>query len=466
MIQAGAVGLLGLGTNHLDALRAVAADSDRNKSKAKRVIYIFLSGGLAQHESFDMKPDAPQAIRGEFKPIKTKTPGIDICEHLPMLAERSQRWALVRSLTHPYNEHSDGHLAMFTGRTMMPPGFDRSKPKLSDWPSMAAIAGAVKPSVNNLPPAVILPERLVHRTGRVIPGQAAGEMGSSHDPWFVEASPFDAKTYGAYPQYTFHHAKGAIKDHQRKFEAPSLSLPEGVSRQRILSRQDLLRTLNQQRRALETAADTEQFDRHRQNAISMLTDGKIHQAFDLAGASDKDLERYGQNSFGWSLLMARRLVEAGVHLVQVNLGNNESWDTHQAAFPNLKNYLLPPTDRAVSALLDDLAERGLLDETLIVMAGEFGRTPKVFKLPKAPLAGRDHWGAVQTVWFAGGGVRGGTVIGSSDKIGGYPASDPQRPENMAATIYQALGIPQTAVWKDALDRPHQVYYGQPIEGLT
>ncbi|MCH9021094.1 MAG: DUF1501 domain-containing protein [Proteobacteria bacterium] len=143
MIQAGAVGLLGLGTNHLDALRAVAADSDRSKSKAKRVIYIFLSGGLAQHESFDMKPDAPQAIRGEFKPIKTATPGIDICEHLPMLAQRSEHWALVRSLTHPYNEHSDGHLAMFTGRTMMPPGFDRSKPKLSDWPSIAAITSAV-----------------------------------------------------------------------------------------------------------------------------------------------------------------------------------------------------------------------------------------------------------------------------------------------------------------------------------
>jgi hypothetical protein len=354
---------------------------------------------------------------------------------------------------------------MFTGRTMMPPGFDRSKPKISDWPSMAAVASAMKPTVNNLPPAVILPERLVHRTGRVIPGQAAGEMGSARDPWFVDASPFDSKTYGAYPQYTFHHANGAIKDHKRKFEAPSLSLPEGVSRQRILSRQELLRTLNQQRRALEQAADTEQFDRHRQNAISMLTDGKIHRAFDLAGASEKDMERYGKNSFGWSLLMARRLVEAGVHLVQVNLGNNESWDTHQAAFPNLKNFLLPPTDRAVSALLDDLAERGLLDETLVVMAGEFGRTPKIFKIPKAKLPGRDHWGAVQTVWFAGGGVRGGTVIGSSDKIGGYPASDPQRPENMAATIYQALGIPRTAVWKDQLDRPHHVYHGSPIEGL-
>jgi uncharacterized protein (DUF1501 family) len=164
--------------------------------------------------------------------------------------------------------------------------------------------------------------------------------------------------------------------------------------------------------------------------------------------------------------MARRLVEAGVSLVQVNLGNNETWDTHQNAFPNLKNFLLPPTDRAVSALIDDLADCGLLDDTLIVMAGEFGRTPKVFNLPKAKQPGRDHWGAVQTVFFAGGGIRGGTVIGSSDKLGGHPASDPQLPENMAATIYQALGLPPTAVWKDDFDRPHHIYYGEPIAGLT
>jgi uncharacterized protein (DUF1501 family) len=164
--------------------------------------------------------------------------------------------------------------------------------------------------------------------------------------------------------------------------------------------------------------------------------------------------------------MARRLIEAGVNLVQVNLGNNETWDTHGNAFPHLKDKLFPPTDRAVSALLDDLNDSGLLDTTLVVMAGEFGRTPKISTLSqfyKGP--GRDHWGAVQTVFFAGGGVGGGRVVGASDKNGGYPAADPQTPENMAATIYNALGIPATAVWHDTVERPHAVYHGEPIAGL-
>ncbi|MGN6544300.1 MAG: DUF1501 domain-containing protein, partial [Aureliella sp.] len=181
---------------------------------------------------------------------------------------------------------------------------------------------------------------------------------------------------------------------------------------------------------------------------------------------DKTLDRYGRNSFGWSLLMARQLVSVGVSLVQVNLGNNESWDTHGNAFPHLKNNLFPPTDRAVSALLDDLHSTGELDETLIVMAGEFGRTPKISHLAQHyKLPGRDHWGAVQSVLFAGGGVRGGNVIGRSDAIGAYPADHPVSPEDFAATIYHALGIPRSAAWHDAADRPHAVYYGEPIAGL-
>ncbi|MFP6753478.1 MAG: DUF1501 domain-containing protein, partial [Pirellulaceae bacterium] len=181
-------------------------------------------------------------------------------------------------------------------------------------------------------------------------------------------------------------------------------------------------------------------------------------AFDVHSVDEQTQERYGKNAFGWSLLMARQLVEAGINLVQVNLGNNESWDTHDNNFPLLKDCLLPPTDQGLSALLDDLAERGLLEETLIVMCGEMGRTPKI----NAKLPGRDHWGAVQSVFMAGGGVPGGCVVGSSDKDGGYPASDPQRPENMAATIYSALGIPETAAWKDELERPYHIYHGKPI----
>ena len=338
-------------------------------------------------------------------------------------------------------------------------------PKPSGQPSLAAVAGALTPSRNNLPPAVVLPEKLIHNSGRVIPGQFAGIMGPQRDPWFVEASPYNSKTYGAYPEYLFHHERGAERDERLRFLAPQLSLPAGYDAARLANRLSLLSHLEEQRRALESSAEEAGFDRHRDQAISLLARPSTQHAFDVTRAPDAIQERYGRNAFGWSLLMARRLVEAGVNLVQVNLGNNECWDTHQSAFRNLREFLLPPTDRAVSALIDDLAESGLLDSTLIVMAGEFGRTPRIFNIPGAKLPGRDHWGAVQTVFFAGGGVQGGNVIGASDKIGGYPAADPQLPENMAATIYRALGLPPSIVWHDAVDRPHQVYYGEPIPGL-
>jgi uncharacterized protein (DUF1501 family) len=467
-LQAGAIGLLGLGINHLTALRAVAAGSSGSgrSPRARAAIYIFLSGGLAQQDSFDLKPDAPAEIRGDFQPIATRSPGVRICEHLPLLAQRSHLWSLVRSLTHPSNDHSAGHAIMLSGHSQVAPGFNPSLPRPTDWPSIAAVAGDAMPPRNNLPPAVILPERLVHTTGRVIPGQFAGLMGSQRDPWFIEASPFDPMAYGAYPEYEFDHQERPHPGKARVFQAPNITLPEGVSSGRLGHRLDLLGHVDQQRRDLERDAAVERFDQLRQGAISMLTDPRTRLAFDVTHADPKVLDRYGHNAFGWSLLMARRLVEAGVSLVQVNLGNNETWDTHGNAFPHLKDKLFPPTDRALSALLDDLNDSGLLETTLVVMAGEFGRTPKISTLSqfyKGP--GRDHWGAVQTVFFAGGGVAGGRVVGASDKNGGYPAADPQTPENMAATIYHALGIPATAVWHDAVERPHAVYHGEPIAGL-
>lgn len=466
-VQAGAIGLLGLGMNHLAPLRALAKeDAAQPRVKAKSVIYIFLSGGLAQQDSFDPKPDAPAETRGEFSCIATKTAGVRVCEHLPMLAARSDKWALVRSLTHPSNDHSQGHMIMLSGRSQLPPGFSSNAPKPSDWPSIAAIANGVLKPKHNLPPAIVLPEKLIHRTGRVIPGQFAGQMGSHREPWIVTASRFNANTYGAYPEYEFHFEHGQVHSKDLAFQVPNLSLPPGQSIDSFTNRLDLLNSIDAQRRELEQAAAVSELDRHRAAATSLLLDPSTRQAFDVLSVDDKLQERYGKNSFGWSLLMARQLVEAGVSLVQVNLGNNETWDTHQAAFPTLKNYLLPPTDRAVSALLDDLAERGLLDDTLVVMAGEFGRTPRIFNIPNAKLPGRDHWGAVQSVFFAGGGVRGGTIVGASDRIGGYPAADPQTPENFAATIYAHLGLPATAAWHDHADRPHHLYHGDPIAGLT
>ena len=470
-LQVGACGLLGLGMNHVAGLRALATETNGEVPRRhKSVIYIFLSGGLAQQDSFDPKPNAPDTIRGEFAPIATQTSGIQICEHLPKLAACSDKWAIVRSLTHPYNEHSIGHHVMLTGRTPTPVGFNASRPTANDSPSIASIVNGVAPPRNNLPPAAVLPEKLIHVTGRTIPGQFAGEMGESFDPWLIEASQYRDTNYthGAFPEYGFQRQRGRTTPENYRYEAPRLELAQGVLRDQFEARRSLLTSIESQRRSLDTGATMSDYDRHRQTAVSMLLEGRVHKALDVHAADDRLQDRYGRNSFGWSLLMARQLVEAGVSLVQVNLGNDESWDTHEAAFGVLRDFLLPPTDRAVSALIEDLSDRGLLDDVLIVMAGEFGRTPKVFTFPGAEtkLPGRDHWGAVQSVFFAGGGVRGGTVVGESDAIGGYPKSDPQTPENMAATIYEALGLPRTLVWKDKLDRPHQVYHGDPIPGLS
>ena len=350
------------------------------------------------------------------------------------------------------------------------PGFkgDR-KPHPSDWPSLASIVGDALPARGNLPPAIVLPERLVHWSGGVIPGNYGGLMGARRDPFFIEASPYgDPMWRGAYPEYSFANQtkKPPQKPDDRAYQAPNITLSPGMSLGRLNGRTELLGELDRQRRAIENSASEQRYDEHRQSAISLLAAPNVRHAFDVTKADDKIQERYGRNSFGWSLLMAFRLVEAGVNMVQVNLGNNETWDMHGDIFYRMKNKLLPPTDRALSAFFDDLSSSGLLDSTLVVVGSEFGRTPKLSTLGESyPAAGRDHWGAVQSVLFAGGGVRGGTIVGSSDKLGAYPASNPQKPENMAATIYHALGIPQTAAWRDELDRPHHLYHGQPIAEL-
>ncbi len=466
-IQAGGIGLLGLGMEHVTALQGADIVTCKGQPTAKSVIYIFLSGGLSQLDSFDMKPHAPDNIRGEFQPIPTSTPGLEICEHLPMLARRSHLWSVCRSLTHPSNDHTASHMIMLSGKSVLPPGFDPNGPKRTDWPSIASVAGAVTARRNNLPPAAVLPERMIHSTGRTLSGQFGGLMGSHRDPWFIEAAPYDAACYGAYPEYAFDHQERAgVFNANRQFQSPELTFPAELSSLRFDRRMDLLQSFEQQRQDLTRTAINGTFDRSRQGAISLLTDPKMRNVLDITREKPETLDRYGRNSFGWSLLMARNLVEAGVNLVQVNLGNNETWDTHGEAFPHLKDKLLPPTDRSLSALLDDLHDRGLLDETLIVMAGEFGRTPKISHLSQFyKLPGRDHWGALQSVFFAGGGTKGGRVVGASDRIGAYPANDPQTPENLAATIYTALGVPDTAAWYDDLNRPTHIFEAGPIAGL-
>jgi uncharacterized protein DUF1501 len=456
-VQAGAIGV-GLGISELAALRSLSATP--NLPNAKSVIFVFLTGGLAHHDSFDPKPEAPSDIRGEFQPRPTNVPGIQICEHLPLLATRADRFALVRSMRTGSDGHEIACHMLLTGRLELPPGFSLNNvPGPNEWPSIpATVMYALRDCRGAMPPAVVLPQPSVNEIGKVRPGQYAGRLGNNWDAWHINIASPCALGNGACPNCfrfegtPFEHGSPTI------FDTPRLLLPAGGA-PRLSGRVGLLGDIQHQQQELERVAD--RFDRYRQQAVSVLTDPRIRAAFDVENADEPTLSRYGKNKFGLSVLMAKRLVEAGVNLVQVNLGKNSSWDTHRRNFINLKENLLPPLDRSISALLDDLADNGRLDETLVIVTGEFGRTPKINK-----DAGRDHWGRVNSLLIAGGGVRGGTVVGASDRLGGDPIADTQTPENLAATIYEALGIPRHATWNDADGRPHKLYHAPAIAGLT
>lgn len=457
-IQAGSIGLMGLGISDLFALRGAAAS--RPVVPEKSVIFIFLNGGISHQDSFDMKPEAPDVVRGEFRPIATRTPGIEICEHLPLLAQQSERYTLVRSVGTGSSGHEEACHMLFTGRLDFPDGFNViNVPSPNEWPSMAAQVTNATRGRNNLPPAIVLPQPSINEAGKVRPGQFAGRLGARHEAWHANIAAPCALGNGACPHCfrfdgaPFEHGSASI------FDTPMLTLPEG-GQVRLAGRVGLLSQIEEQQRQLQERADLAKLGRHREQAISVLADPNVRAAFDVEHTDPKTLEHYGKNKFGLSLLMAFQLVKAGVNLVQVNLGKNSSWDTHRKNFSNLKDNLMPYMDRAASALLDDLAASGLMETTLVVMTGEFGRTPKI-----NPDAGRDHWGPVMTSFFAGGGVRGGRVIGATDNIAAYPVSDRQTPENIAATIYKTLGIPSNADWHDFDGRPHELYRSDPIAAL-
>jgi hypothetical protein len=355
---------------------------------------------------------------------------------------------------------------MLTGRAAAPSGFDPNRPTINDWPSLAAVASfALREQRREIPASLVLPHLLVHRTGRTIPGQRSGRMDARFDPWLLDVAPECSGGYGACPS-CFHFEN--LKYHHNgsaDFKRPGLDLPQGLTITRLDRRSDLLRSLEALRREADRRAGASGLDRYQGQAFSLLTSRSTARAFDLNAEDPRTLDRYGRHQFGRSLVLARRLVEAGVRLVQVNLGNNETWDTHQSAWPVLKDKLLPPLDQSLAALLDDLEARGLLATTLIVMGGEFGRTPRISTLPGAPLAGRDHWGAAQTLFFAGGGVRGGSVVGASDKLGGYPKTRPYGPDDLAATVYAALGLDPRMEYPDRLGRPFPACQGSPINEL-
>jgi hypothetical protein len=462
-LQVGAVGLLGLSLSSL--LRAEASTGSRRREKS--VLYLFQSGGPPQHETFDLKPDAPDTIRGEFKPIRTATPGMDICEHLPRLAQRSRHFALLRSLTHKSNDHSAGTHIMLTGKNDLPLGFNPNKPSQTDWPSIAAAAHFVLASRSDVPPAAILPHLLIHRTGRTLPGQQAGLLGSRHDAWVIDVAA-KCTGYGSCPNCFFHDGKTKFGHGDGPLiQPPHLQLPDYLPVGRVSARRSLLDEIEIQRRTLDQVAEADALDPFRRQALGLLASGRVRAAFDLDKEEPRVLDAYGRHQFGKALLLARRLLEAGVRLIQVNVGNQETWDTHERAFINLKEFLLPPFDQALSALLDDLSARGTLEDTLIVTGGEFGRTPRIFAFSGAisGMPGRDHWGAVQSCLFAGGGVKGGTVVGSSDKHGGYPDAHPHTPADLAATVLTTLGIDPRLEFKDAQGRPQVLCDGARIEKL-
>jgi hypothetical protein len=459
----GGLGLAGLGLSDLlrhEARAGAQAGSERS------VVYLFQSGGPAQHETWDLKPTAPSTVRGEFAPIATVVPGLEICEHLPRLAQRADRFALIRSFSHASNDHSLGHHIMLTGQERAPAGFDPNRPSLNDWPSLAAIASyAFRDSSTDVPGAVVLPHLLVHRTGRTIPGQLAGRMDSRFDPWLLDVAPPCAGGYGACPQCFHFENLDYRHSGPDAFRAPGVEMPQGLTLPRIDRRASLLRAFEAFRRDVDRWAPSLAPDRYRQQALALITSGRTVRALDLKREDPRTLDRYGHHQFGRSLVVARRLVEAGVRLVQVNLGNNETWDTHQSAWPALRDKLLPPLDQSLSAFLDDLAARGLLDRTLIVMGGEFGRTPRISTLPGARLPGRDHWGALQSLFCTGGGVRGGTVLGASDRLGAYPKTRPFGPADLAATILATLGLEPHMIFPDRLGRPFAACEGRVIEEL-
>ncbi|MGD9857133.1 MAG: DUF1501 domain-containing protein [Planctomycetaceae bacterium] len=453
LLGIGAAGVLSEAATR-SVLRAASPDKPRS------VLFVFLTGGLSHHDSFDMKPDAPSEVRGEFDPISTRTPGLQICEHLPQLAERSDHYALVRSMTTASDGHEQACHMLLTGRLDLPPGFSLDNvPNAQEWPSIPAVITYVMRDqrTTSMPTAAILPEPSVNEIGKVRPGQYAGRLGDQYDAWHINIAAQCPLGNGACPDCfrfdgsPFEHASRTI------FDMPVLALPAG-GLMRFDRRIELLRFLQNQQRNLEQSAD--HFDRNRQQAISVLTDPGITSAFGVEDDDPQTFDRYGRNKFGLSLLMGKRLIEAGVKFVQVNLGKNSSWDTHERNFVNLKENLLPYLDQSLSALLDDLGASGRLDETLVVVTGEFGRTPKINK-----NAGRDHWGPCNSMLFAGGGVQGGQIIGASDRNGAYPLSDQMQPENFSATIYRALGLPVDAEWTDVDGRPHRIFRGRPIDAL-
>jgi hypothetical protein len=441
LLSVGGLGSVGLLLP--DLLRADTLPERRGGyyGKAKSCIVCFMFGAPAHQDIWDLKPDAPQEVRGPFHPISTSVPGTQFGEHIPRTAQMAHRFALVRSMTHSDSTHTVAMHYMMTGKRHRRPNTNPTNLG-DDFPCYGAVMNLLTSNNSGLPSGISLnsPGNEIP-SGHIFPGFFAGFIGKHHDPMFVKEDP-------SQPDFN------------------PLPIAGSISRERIHERQTLLGRLDQLRRRIDDVETVSRATRFQERALSLISSPEARRAFDLDREKPALRSRYGMSPFGQGCLLARRLVESGVRLVTVNWARDyqaqiaDHWDTHADNFGKHKNKLLPAFDLGYTALLEDLEQRGILSETLVVVLGEFGRTPKINK-----KAGRDHWPGCFSVTLAGAGIRGGLVYGESDKIAAYPAKDPVTPEDLAATIYYALGIPRDTEVVDQSGRPFPITGGKPLTEL-
>jgi len=457
LLQAGGAGLLGLSLPQVLAAEELAP---KRVARAKSVIFLLLFGGPSQLETFDLKPDAPTAVRGPFKPISCRTSGLLVSESLPKLAAISDKYTVIRTMTHDFNDHSGGAHYIQTGRRWHVPIGGGFSPTPKDWPSVGAVteycAQEAGTAARDLPAYVVLPNTLgrLQEMGQYPrPGEHAGWLGGAYNPLTTRV---DKRNLQDNPYWR------DCTDEELTFQIQGLSSASEVSPGRVRARKDLLEQFDNRRRAVEIAGAGESFDRFRQRALALVASDRTRKALDLRSEPDHLRARYGRHLFGQSALMARRLVEAGVRFVTVHYDccDGYSWDSHRDS-EDVKKHLMPTTDQAISALLTDLDERGMLDETLVVALGEMGRTPKA-----NGRWGRDHWSTLFPALIAGGGIRRGGLYGRSDAEAAFVVEDPVRPEDLAATLYYALGIDPELAVPDREGRPTPLIEGgTPVRAL-
>jgi hypothetical protein len=417
--------------------------------RAKSCILVYLLGGPPQLDMWDLKPAAPAEVRGPFRPIPTNLPGLEVCELLPRLAQQADRYALLRSVSHHNSNHTPSIYYTLTGRPVDQPQFDNDvrPPQPTDVPHLGSVVAKLKPRTNSLPGFIAIPEIAVRSSTRgefqrarmPLRGGGPGFLGSRFAPLCVNGDPGTADG------------------------VPALALPEQVSSARFERRTALLTLLEWR---TSTRGASAHYDELRRQAVVLSGASGAGDAdtFSLAGEPEGVRARYGRHRFGRAMLLARRLAGAGVPMIAIHFNEMtvcDGWDTHSGNFDALKSELLPMVDESLSALLEDLDQRGMLDETLVVVMGEFGRTPKI-----NANAGRDHWGDCSSVLLAGGGLKMGQVIGASDKQGAYPQTDPIDPVDLQATIYHALGLDPRIEIHDQFQRPWTISTGRVIESLV